>query len=114
MRQDWLPVEPEDAELRGERHSAFRVSADNFQRNELAKHEPLVEVVSLQLEKPANNTLNVSGRRRPGLIYGAKTAQFCGKSVSTRSAGVESRRVRMSVKYASGSTSFATQVATTV
>jgi len=55
-----------------------------------------------------------SVRRSPGLNYGARTAQFCGKSVSTWSAGVESRRVRRSVRYASGSTSLATQVATTV
>jgi hypothetical protein len=50
----------------GERHSAFGVSADSLQRNELAKHEPLVEVVPLQLEKPGNNTLNrvqIAGRR---------------------------------------------------
>ena len=56
----------------------------------------------------------VSVRRRPDLIYWARTAQFCGKSESTWSAGVESRRVRTSVRYASGSTSLATHVATTV
>jgi len=57
---------------------------------------------------------DVSVRRTPGLNYGARTAQFCGKSESIWSAGVESRRVRTSVRYASGSTSLATQVATTV
>jgi len=40
----------------------------------------------------------VSVRRRPCLTYDAEDAQFCGKSVSIWSAGVESRRVSTSVR----------------
>lgn len=56
----------------------------------------------------------VSVRSGPFLTYGGRATQFCGKRSSTRSAEVESSRINTSVKYASGSSSWAMQVATTV
>jgi hypothetical protein len=47
-------------------------------------------------------------------VHAGGGTQFWGRSASTSLAGVESSRVRTSVRYAMGSTSFATQVATTV